>query len=243
MWRTVLLSLFLVATTAVAQQPAKPISLFARSPHYSMDVEALPHAAEDYDFNVTITDLATNMVVAQPRLTSAAPMAEGDAGDVHYRVTVSARGSYEIGAMFEATRGDTVVDMIRASCAVASFPRHLAVSRMVPPRPLPPDTYRVGGDVHAPRVISRVEPTYPEEARRARISGIVIVEALIDKTGLVRDVQVLKPMPYGLDDAAVNAVKQWRFEPGMKDGQPVNVVFNLTVNFKLDTPAPPPPHP
>ena len=93
---------------------------------------------------------------------------------------------------------------------------------------------RVGGDVKAPVVINRVEPVYPEVARKARISGIVIVECIIDKGGTVRDVQVLKGLPFGLDQAAVEAVKKWKFKPGTLNGQPVDVIFNLTVNFKLN---------
>jgi protein TonB len=93
---------------------------------------------------------------------------------------------------------------------------------------------RVGGDVKAPTVINRVEPVYPEVARKARISGIVIVECIIDKTGNVTNVQVLKPLPFGLDQAAVDAVRRWKFRPGTLNGQPVDVIFNLTVNFKLN---------
>ena len=102
---------------------------------------------------------------------------------------------------------------------------------------------RVGGDVQAPVVIENVEPSYTEEARKAGISGIVIIQALIGRDGLVKDASVLKPLPFGLDQAAVDAVKQWKFKPGMLAGKPVDVVFNLTVNFRLDKPAPDPePH-
>ena len=93
---------------------------------------------------------------------------------------------------------------------------------------------RVGGDVKAPVTISRVEPTYPEVARKARVQGLVIVECVIDKNGTVRDVKVLKPLPFGLDQAAADAVKRWRFKPGTLNGQPVDVIFNLTVTFKLN---------
>jgi protein TonB len=93
---------------------------------------------------------------------------------------------------------------------------------------------RVGGDVKAPVVINRVEPVYPEVARKARISGIVIVECIIDKQGNVTNVQVLKPLPFGLDQAAADAVRRWKFKPGTLNGQPVDVIFNLTVNFKLN---------
>lgn len=96
--------------------------------------------------------------------------------------------------------------------------------------------YRVGGDVKAPVVISRVEPAYTDDARRARISGIVILESVIDHTGVVTDVRVLKPLPFGLSEAAVDAVKQWVFKPATLNGEAVDVMFNLTVNFKLDKP-------
>src|SRR5438270_436647 len=83
----------------------------------------------------------------------------------------------------------------------------------------------LGADVKAPIVIQRMEPIYTDEARRARISGIVIVEALIDKDGHVKDVQVLKPLPFGLDQSAVDAVRQWFFKPGTLNGEPVPVIF------------------
>lgn len=110
---------------------------------------------------------------------------------------------------------------------------------LVPLRPIPPGVYRVGSGVRAPHVIERIDPQYPAEARAARIQGLVILEAIIDQNGRVTDLQVLKSLPYGLDQAAMEAVRQWRFAPATKDGQPVAVVFNLTVNFKLAKAAPP----
>ena len=95
---------------------------------------------------------------------------------------------------------------------------------------------RVGGDVKAPVVIHRVDPVYPEQARKARISGIVILEAIIDETGRVTKATVLKPLPFGLDQAALDAVKQWEFRPGTLNGTAVPVIFNMTVNFKLEAP-------
>jgi periplasmic protein TonB len=83
------------------------------------------------------------------------------------------------------------------------------------------------------RNLSRVEPVFPEEARKARIAGIVILEALIDELGNVSNARVLKPLPFGLDQAALDAIRQWKFRPGTVDGKPVKVIFNLTVNFKL----------
>jgi TonB family protein len=91
----------------------------------------------------------------------------------------------------------------------------------------------VGGDVTAPQSIVRVEPVYTEIARKARIEGIVIIEAIIDRQGNVTDVRVLKPLPMGLDQAALDAVRKWKFKPGTLNGQPVPVIYNLTVNFRL----------
>lgn len=93
---------------------------------------------------------------------------------------------------------------------------------------------RVGGNVKAPVAVRRVDPVYTEAARKARIQGLVIIEAVIDREGNVTDARVLKPLPLGLDLAALNAVKQWKFKPGTLNGQPVPVYYNLTVNFRLE---------
>jgi protein TonB len=97
---------------------------------------------------------------------------------------------------------------------------------------------RVGGDVKAPIVTRRVEPEYPQVARSARISGVVIVEAIIDQNGNVNNAKVLKPLPMGLAESAVNAVRQWKFKPGTLNGRPVPVIFDLTVVFSLGGEAP-----
>jgi len=93
---------------------------------------------------------------------------------------------------------------------------------------------RVGGDVKAPTVISKPEPKYTEPARKARVTGVVVVEAIINRQGHVEEVKVLKGLPMGLSEEAVEAVKRWRFKPGTLNGEPVDVIFSLTVNFKMD---------
>src|SRR3954447_24231465 len=92
--------------------------------------------------------------------------------------------------------------------------------------------YRVGGDVKAPVAIVHVDPVYPQEARQESVSGGVILETVIDHTGAVKDIKVLKGLPHGLSEAAVDAVKQWVFKPATINGEAVDVVFNLTL--KLD---------
>jgi protein TonB len=103
-----------------------------------------------------------------------------------------------------------------------------------PPRPPAPaaEPLRVGGAISAPRLAYRVEPEYPEIAARAQIEGIVILEARVDETGAVRDARVLRS--HGLlDEAAVRAVEQWRYEPLVFNGQPTPFVLTVTVSFSL----------
>jgi protein TonB len=92
---------------------------------------------------------------------------------------------------------------------------------------------RVGGAVTRPEVISQPRPVYTELARRARVTGTVIVEAIIDQQGNVTNVRVLKGQPMGLDKAAVDAVQRWKFKPAMLAGRPVKVYYVLTVNFQV----------
>lgn len=99
---------------------------------------------------------------------------------------------------------------------------------------LPKGPVRVGGDVSAPTVTTRVEPEYTEPARAARVQGVVIVDAIIDRNGRVTEAKIIKGLPMGLGEQAVAAVRQWRFKPGRMNGQPVDVIFNLTVNFKMN---------
>ena len=101
-----------------------------------------------------------------------------------------------------------------------------------PPRPLPSRPVRVGGGVTPPTRIVYVPPTYPSIALAAKISGYVILEATIGEDGTVRDVRVLKSIPL-LDDAAKEAVRQWRFTPTLLNGQPVSVLMTVTVTFTL----------
>jgi protein TonB len=103
-----------------------------------------------------------------------------------------------------------------------------------PPRPaLAPAPVRIGGEIRPPQKIHHVVPEYPAIARSAQVSGIVILEAVIAEDGTVRDVKVLRSVRL-LDDAAVDAVRQWRFTPTLLNGEPVPVVMAVTVAFNLN---------
>ncbi|HEU4887720.1 MAG TPA: energy transducer TonB [Thermoanaerobaculia bacterium] len=97
-------------------------------------------------------------------------------------------------------------------------------------------TYRVGGAVQPPKVKKRVEPIFPESARESmgpNRTTMVIVESVISSTGCVRSIRLVEQSPYAaLNGAAVMALSQWTFTPGYLDRKPVDVLFNLTVNFK-----------
>ena len=92
---------------------------------------------------------------------------------------------------------------------------------------------RVGGEVQEPQRIHYVSPEYPELARRARLEGPVILQAIIDRQGTVTDVQTLRGLGLGLDDAAREAVGQWIYTPTTYNGRPVEVILTVTVVFQL----------
>jgi protein TonB len=92
---------------------------------------------------------------------------------------------------------------------------------------------RVGGDVKAPILKERVEPVYPEPARKARMQGVVILEAIITADGTVSDVKVLKSVNPLLDAAAERAVSHWTYRPATLSGRAVSVYLTVTVNFQL----------
>jgi TonB family protein len=91
---------------------------------------------------------------------------------------------------------------------------------------------RIGGDIEAPRKIQDVAPIYPAEAQAANVQGMVIVEVVVGRDGSVRDARLLRSVAM-LDDAALDAVLQWRYTPTVLNGEPVEVIMTLTVNFTL----------
>ncbi len=104
-----------------------------------------------------------------------------------------------------------------------------------PPAPPEPEgPIEVGGEVEKPERIHSPQPRYTEIARKARIQGTVIVQAIIDRQGDVTHVKVIKGLPMGLSEEAVKAVRQWKFQPATLRGKPVDVYYNLTVRFQLN---------
>ena len=92
---------------------------------------------------------------------------------------------------------------------------------------------RVGGGVSSPELISKVEPEFSEEARKAKFMGVVTVNLIVDTKGMPQNVHILRGVGMGLDEKALEAVRQYRFKPAMENGHPVPVQVNVEVNFQI----------
>jgi TonB family protein len=95
------------------------------------------------------------------------------------------------------------------------------------------EVFKVGGGVSAPAVIEQPAPEYSEQARRERYQGTCVLWLIVGTDGRPHDIRVSRTLGLGLDDKAIEAVKQWKFKPAMKDGKPVAVEVSVEVNFKL----------
>ncbi|MCY3845008.1 MAG: energy transducer TonB [Acidobacteria bacterium] len=191
------------------------------------EVEATPRLLDD-------GRVALRLRVVAFRATGAADVAIQASLDVALE-----NGTPTIVAEAANPANDSVVT-VEVTATVLDRPADESAARPVEP-------IRVGGDVPPPRRTHDVPPVYPAGARAARAQGVVILEATIGPTGEVVDIEVLRSVPE-LDEAAVTAVRQWRYEPTLVDGVAVPVLMTVTVNFTLmprsrDEASPPPPPP
>jgi periplasmic protein TonB len=96
------------------------------------------------------------------------------------------------------------------------------------------EPYVIGNGVTDPVIMLNPLPPYTEEARRARAEGLVVLQAVIRKDGTVGSFKILKRLGYGLDKSSVNTIgAKWRFKPGTRNGEPVDVMANIEVRFRL----------
>jgi len=146
--------------------------------------------------------------------------------------------------------------VLTASVAVAGlvgasvFPVASETAMMIAPRAVPDDSKLEEKDgeentlktvskdsecdeITHPEVIQKVNPKYPEEARKAKVMGEVIVETVINEKGTIDAIEVVESPDELLSEAAVEAVRQWTFEPALCDGRPVGVYYNITLRFHL----------
>ncbi len=135
----------------------------------------------------------------------------------------------------------TTVNFVLDATASAGAPRGVVPPLPPPPPPPPPPpgdpdrdpaAVRVGGGIAPPTKLVDVQPVYPAAAKEAKIQGVVILEAVIGTNGQVEQARVLRSVPE-LDQAAIDAVKQWVFTPTQVNGKAVKVIMTVTVNFTL----------
>jgi TonB family protein len=93
--------------------------------------------------------------------------------------------------------------------------------------------FRPGSGIEAPRLLREVKADYTEDARRRGLEGEVVLEIIVTRNGTVGDVKILRRLGAGLDERATQAVRQWRFAPATRKGTPVDVVVEVSVEFKL----------
>jgi|CXWL01.1.fsa_nt_gi TonB family protein len=195
------------------------LTFVTREAAFELAIRVEPLAPDSF---VAMIEIAKNgHVLAAPKVSS--PLGQ--------RAITSVRNGPEAPFLF------IVVEAQRAQTARLSA---LAVRKAFDPR-----LYRVDGErIAAPKRLTTGAPMgYPEAAKKNRTEGLVILEMTIDKQGVVRDVEVLKEQPDGLTEAAIDHVRQWKFAPAAINGQPVDVLYTITINFRLpkDEPAAPSP--
>jgi TonB family protein len=146
--------------------------------------------------------------------------------------------AFEVPADYKAA---PVEDLIKAMVPAAAIQPTPAPPQFTPPRAAAanapetptPGALRIGNGVSPPVPVSSREPAYTEEARRAKIQGTVSLSLVVDANGDPQNIRVVRSLDPGLDQKAIEAVREWKFKPGQKDGQPVAVIASIQVNFRL----------
>jgi TonB family protein len=123
--------------------------------------------------------------------------------------------------------------MKRATKALATAMAICAVALLVAVAQAQTKAVDEKGNPVEPKILKKVPPAYPAEAKKEKVEGAVTLQVKIDETGKVTDATVSKSPDERLSKAAIDAVKQWEFEPGKVEGKPVKVKATITVNFRL----------
>jgi TonB family protein len=228
------LTLFLALVAAPLFAASSLQSLATRSAHHLLRLERSP-SDQGFTYNIVVEDADTGTVLLNAHVDAK----RGEPVDVantfgtkQVRVHLADTPQF-FSAAVNVVEGKKIVDEFRTWWQLEPRDAADAAASSLPQRNVnAAGALRVGGDVKAPVVIHRVNPLYPESARHDGIAGIVILEVVIGKDGLVKDAVVLKGLPDGLSESALTAVKQWQFQPGTLNGEPVDVIFNLTIAFR-----------
>lgn len=222
-------------TKALGLQPNLPVALLDRG-YAEMALKDYPAASDDFQQagkadSAYATQSLMWQAVAQEKqnnLESASDLYQRAvaAGDPHSISTVVAMELYS-DLLHEQGLSDQAAAMQKqASAAREELARTLE-------QPANPKALHVGGDVKPPVLVTKFEPEYSQIARIAKYQGTAVLKVEIGADGKTHNVQVVRPLGLGLDEKAVEAVNQWLFQPGTRDGQPVDVAATIEVKFQL----------
>jgi protein TonB len=161
----------------------------------------------------------------RPMPTSDGPTANVDAAPVQVPDAIGRESGI---AMIEEPTTGTIQNVMEGFGVTTLVADVVPLSREPDVQPV-----RIGGGLKPPTRIKDVPPVYPEIARRARVQGVVVLEAIIGVDGKVQQALVLRSVPL-LDDAALNAVQSWEYTPTLLAGRPIPIIMTVTVQFKLE---------
>ncbi|MGZ7039192.1 MAG: TonB family protein [Thermoanaerobaculia bacterium] len=157
--------------------------------------------------------------------------------DIDSIAVTAARGSPQLDVGTSTSPTSTIPTETLPPETASATPTETAPAR---PAPLPPVEEPSSGVYAAvppggtqPEEIERVVPRYPAGARASGAYGSVVIRGIVRKDGTIDDVEIIKDLPYGLGDAARDAVRRWRFRPATFRGEPIDVYYTVTVNFRL----------
>jgi len=194
-----------------------------RSDKHLVKIDAQPLSAASRQYTVQIFDAESRSNVTRLTLVTKGDTpaeTETTVSGTHYRIRIEPHGAAYLAA-FTADNGAETIDTMRGGflppAKAPQSPAHAA---------------RAGRDIKEPKLLRRIDPLYTADAQAAHAAGTVVLEVLIDKSGFVREATVLKPMGYGLDESAIDAVNQWVFEPSLQERMPVEVSQEVTIEFK-----------
>jgi TonB family protein len=111
--------------------------------------------------------------------------------------------------------------------------RKALLAKLMPQSAPSEAVYKAGGGVAAPVLLFKMEPAYTDEARALKIQGTELLYVEIGPDGVARNFRVVQGVGYGLDEAGIVAVSQWKFKPGTRDGQAVTVAATIEINWRL----------
>ena len=159
-------------------------------------------------------------------------------GQWRFNPPAAAPAIARLSAQFDLAAGQATVARVQPLSGFSGAPGERTTFIVRPDGPPADGALRVGGNIRPPAKIVNVPPVYPQEAKDARVQGVVIIEAKIAADGSVAEAWVLRSIPM-LDGAALDAVRQWRYSPTLLNGAPVPVIMTVTVNFTLSDDARP----